>query len=216
MLDNENQYLTTKPNYTVIIVLGLLLLYLLIKDELAQSAQINNENKIIEDPNYNLASQLRSAFNISIISDWITTYDEDMIFDVAGKITDWQGVQQAYYKLYSETLISRLGKVFKDSPQKLNLFYSKVSGTKNTNPLIPKGGNLKLGAQTTSINPTTAFDLEDSRIVLRTYSAGKEVGKYLGDFNKQIKGITYAVIEIPWYVVFTKKALVVKNDLITY
>lgn len=217
MLDEQNQYLTTKPNYTLIIVIGLFILYLFIKDELAKSSQFNNENKILDDPNYNLASQLRGAFNISFFSEWFTTYDEQKVFEIAGKITDWNGVQKAYYALYSETLISRLQNQFRDSPEKLSLFYAKVtSGKNNTNPVIPKAGVLKVGGKVTAINATTAFDLTDSRIVLKSFKASEEVGKYLGDFNKQIKGVTYAVVEIPWYIVWSKKALVVKNNLISY
>ncbi len=217
MLNEQNQYLTPKPNYTLIILIGLFVLFLFIKDELAKSSQFNNENKILDDPNYNLASQLRGAFNISFFSEWFTTYDETKIFEIASQITDWNGVQKAYYALYSETLISRLQNEFKDSPEKLNLFYAKVTANKNnTNPVIPKAGALKVGGKVTAINATSAFDFTDSRIVLRNYKASEEVGKYLGDFNKTIKGVTYAVVEIPWYIILSKKALVVKNNLISY
>lgn len=220
MLDNQESLTTIKPNYTLIIIVGLLILFLMIKDELQKSSQFNAEQKVVDDPNYNLASQLYSAFNISFISTWITTYDEEKVFEVAGKITDWLGVQKAYYDLYKETLISRLQKVFQDSPNKLNLFYAKINqnkgGTTTQNPVIPKAGVLKVGAKTFAVNNTTAFDFTDSRIVLKTYNPSDEVGIYLGDFSTKIKGITYAVVEIPWYYFFTKKALIVKSNLIQY
>lgn len=211
-----------KPNYTLIILVVVLLIYFLIKAELAHSSTTNNENKILEDENYNLASQLHSAFNISFISTWITTYDEKAIFAIAPKIKDFKAVQEAYYKLYEETLISRLEKTFVDEPQKVNVFYASVKqasgSTSNTgSTVIPQAGVLKLNGSVTALKTLDALDYTNSTIALRRFAGGEDVGTYLGDYPTKIKGITYAVVEISvnWYT-FNKKALIIKSSLISY
>lgn len=225
MTDNTTSYnYNGKPNYTVIILFALLLLYFMIKAELAKSSALNNENKILDDENYNLASQLHSAFNINLLSDYFTTFNEKQLFEIATKIKDFKKVQEAYYALYSETLISRLEKTFVDFPDKLNLFYATVKANANTgtgsstgNTQIPTAGNLKLNAKVSAIKITDAFDYEDSTQVLKRFSTGEEVGTYLGDYFTTIKGFKYAVVEISvhWYTP-NKKVLILKQNLISY
>lgn len=221
MTENQQLYNNNKPNYTIIILFVLLLLYFMIKAELAKSSAMNNENKILDDANFNIASQLHSAFNINLLSDYFTTYNEKQLFAIANKITDFKKVQEAYYSLYSETLISRLEKTFVDEPDKLNLFYAQVKanagGTVSGNNQIPTAGNLSLNATVSAIKVIDALDYEDSTKVLRRYNAGEQVGKFLGDYFKTIKGLKYAVVEISvhWYSP-NKKALVLKSNLISY
>ncbi len=210
-----------RPNYTIIILFVILLLYFLIRAELAQSATTNNENKILEDENYNLASQLHAAFNISFVSTFLLTYDEKRIFEIAPQIKDFKAVQDAYYKLYEETLISRLQKTFEDQPKKLNLFYASVKASGSTSnsssTVIPVAGALKLNSGVTAIKQVDALDYTNSTVVLKRFNAGEDVGKYLGDYQTKIKGIVYAVVEISvnWYT-FDKKALIIKSSLISY
>jgi len=221
MTDSPNNYYNNKPNYTIIILFALLLLYFMIKAELAKSQALNNENKILDDENFNLASQLHSAFNINLLSDYFTTYNEKQLFAIANKITDFKKVQEAYYSLYSETLISRLEKTFVDEPDKLNLFYAQIKANNGSisskNSQIPTAGNLSLNATVSAIKVIDALDYEDSTKVLRRFNAGEQVGKYLGDYFKVIKGVKYAVVEISvhWYTP-NKKALIVKSNLISY
>ncbi len=216
----DNQY-NQKPNYTIIILVFLLLLFFLVKSELAKSSTYNNEQKILEDENYNLASQLHSAFNISFISQWITTFDEKAIFDIASKVKDFKALQEAYYALYSETLISRLEKTFVDDPKKVNLFYAQIKansgGTSSNGSVLPVAGTLKLNGTVTALKTLDALDYTNSTQVLKRFNAAEDVGKYLGDYPTLIKGVRYAVVEISvnWYT-SNKKALIIKNSLISY
>lgn len=210
-----------KQDNRVYWLLGILLLVYLVKKELTASQQASAEQKILSDENYNLASQLHSAFHINLISDYINTVDENTVFAIADKIKDFEGVQKAYKDLFSETLISRIQQVFKDDPNKANLFYSKVKTASTQNgkvigSALPQAGVLGLGKIAIAVNTLNALDYTNSTKVLKQYQAGEEIGKYLGDFPKLIKNVKYAVVEISWYQFWTKKALIVKNQLITY
>lgn len=208
-----------EKDYTNYYIFAFAVVAYLIYQEIKASKQAGAEQKILTDENYNLASQLHSAFHIGLISDYIDTVDEQALYSVASKIKDWDGVQKAYKDLYSETLISRIQQVFQDTPEKANLFYAKVknaSGLNSNSSALPTVGKLTVGRTAVAYSLLNALDYQDSTKVLKQFKPSEEVGKYLGDYPKLIKGVRYAVVEISYYAFWTKKALILKDRLITY
>lgn len=216
--DNSPQQVQFYEKPTFLWIVGSVFLYFVIRSELQASSARNAEGKVVDDVNYNLAQQLHTSFSISVWSEWVSiaTADINAVYSIAEKIKDFTAVQNAYYDLYSETLISRLEKVFSDDAKGLQVFYSKfrtaTSGTTNT------AGKLVLGRIATVVRTTNALDYANSSTLLKQFNAGSDAGKYIGDVQVKVGSVItiYAVVEISWYLVTTKKALIKKIDLITY
>ena len=223
--DEENQNGGVNIGWIIMIVI---ILYIVVQSELKAYNQKQNEAKVLADENYNLATKLRTAFNISFISDWITTYNETELFNLAGQIKDWTKVSDAYRDLYSESLYERLQKTFREEPDKVTLFLAKTkqagSGVGGGGTVIPKAGVLQVGKIVTSLERVNALNPNDSSKVLKTFEGFVEVGKYLGD--KRLTWISggktntmlFAVCEgyLSWYSVSVSRYWIEKSKLINY
>lgn len=209
-------------------LLFLIILFIVVRSEITSYNSRQNEDKILSDEYFNIASRLRAAFNISFISQYITTYDETELFKIASEIKDYQKVSDAYRELYSETLYERLQKAFVDSPEKVVLFLAKTksigSGAGGKGKVVPKAGELKVGKVAVTLNPVNGLNSNNSQDVLITFKANEEVGIYRSDkvLAWVSKGVryqtTFAVIDgyLHWYSQSPSQFLVQKSNLITY
>jgi hypothetical protein len=226
MLNDENEY-QGGSNWAWWLLL-IIVLYIVVSSELKNYNLRQNEQKVLNDENYNLATRLRQAFNISFISDWITTYNETELFNIAGLVKDYQKVSDAYRDLYSESLYERLQKTFHDEPEKVTLFLAKTksvgSGVGGGGTVIPKAGALIQGKIASCLVAVNALNPNNSAEVFKTFPAFQEVGVYLGDkvlawVSKGVRyQVTFAVCQgkLNWYSVSESRYLIEKSKLITY
>ena len=91
--------------------------------------QRKEKNDIVYNDNKRQATVLYNAMNPSGIK-WMKTFDttnEDMIYEAARKITDWNEVQTTYRNLYKSDLLSDLESELKTT--ELKTFYSIISSS---------------------------------------------------------------------------------------
>ena len=91
--------------------------------------QRKEKNDIVYNDNKRQATVLYNAMNPSGIK-WMKTFDttnEDMIYEAARKITDWNEVQTTYRNLYKSDLLSDLESELKTN--ELKTFYSIISSS---------------------------------------------------------------------------------------
>jgi hypothetical protein len=199
-------------NYVIVIFI---IIAFFIYQELKAWKELKAQEKVINDPNYNLASRIKAALNISFISSWVLTADLDLLLSLSTEITSWTGLQKAYSDLYGTALTTLLAKAFEDEPKKLQVFYAnanKAGGAGGTNP--PK--TLTVGKVATALKLTDVLDLTNSSVALKRFVAGADVGKFLGYHSATIKGKRYAIVEISYYYFATIKGLCPAENLITY
>lgn len=86
-------------------------------------------DKLISDPNAQLASQFRSVLDTM----FFTSKDTDRAVELAYKVSDWNKVQESYSKLYNRSLVADLQS--KMGADEYRRFLTALSGSKVVNDI---------------------------------------------------------------------------------
>ncbi len=161
------------------------------------------QNTLMTDPNKRQATVLYNAMNTSGIS-WMRSFDqtnEEMIYDAARSITNWNAVQLTYRNLYNRDLLSDLqGELDTDEYQTFLKILSQTksgktnAGSQNTlaGKLIASSKDVRLRSTPDSSPGVFSFNSN----ILATAQSGKFLGWATGKLQVDNKGVKYLEVLI--------------------
>ena len=175
----------------------------LLQPALEKYRKKHEQNTLLDDPNKLQATVLYNAMNPSGIS-WMRSFDktnEDMIYEAARKITDWNAVQTTYRNLYTRDLLSDLQSELDTEEYQTFikiLNQSKGSGnnpaasTANKGMIIASKVDIRLRSTPDSSDGTFTFNSN----ILGTAKASKFLGWATGKQQVDNKGVKYLEVMI--------------------
>ncbi len=194
--DNINQLTTIRRQ--VYIFAAVLVLVLLLSNAIRKWQQQQAYEKVADDPDAQLAFQIRQACNpggtLSALG-WnlidVDGTDEEALFSIASQIKNLNRVRTFYKDLYKEELLDRLGAELSQDDVKRWFALANNSGTGGPPPK-PISGKSLVYAKTT----VTMYDASDSRKVVKTYSAGAKLGIYEKEVAITSKGVKRIYVQV--------------------
>lgn len=185
----------SKNRKVVTFVIVLALVYL-IRQEIRKKVQANEYDALATSQNAQLAYQIRQACNpygsvlgYSLIDTDGT--DEQRLFVIASQITDWKGVQDSYFRLYNETLVSRLENELQEDFQK---FIESIPKNPTTTGGTGTGSPVTnyLGYKVWTRVEMNIYEKDTPTKIAKTLQANKIIGDWAGE--QLVNGVAYVIV----------------------
>ncbi len=179
----------------------------LLQPQLEKYRQRKEQNDVVYNDNKRQATVLYNAMNPSGIK-WMKSFDttnEDMIYEAARKITNWNEVQTTYRNLYQRDLLSDLESELKT--EELKTFYTILtnsssgssSTTSSTTKAYTKKGMLVVAATDIRLRSTPDSTISTFSIntnVLGVAKTKEFLGWATGKQKVDNKGVKYLEVMI--------------------